>query len=271
MICKIDNLPLYYEEYGQGKPLLCIHGFVIDHRALKGCMEPIFESMDGYRRIYLDLPGMGQTPGLDWVQNADVMLDILKKFISKVIGHETFLVAGNSYGGYMALGLAREMSSQIGGLFLLVPCVVGDGSLRKLPAVEKVDIEAGLEEYVNSTEDFSNFITCAAIATKKTWNRFAAEIMPGINIADYTFLNAYRQRGFSFSFEAEFKGLVFDNPVVALTGKQDAFVGYEDAWDLLKHLPKLTFAAIDNAGHNLQIEQVEIFEAQVREWLRATT
>jgi len=36
MICKIDILPLYYEEYGQGKPLLCIHGFIIDHRALKG-------------------------------------------------------------------------------------------------------------------------------------------------------------------------------------------------------------------------------------------
>ena len=270
MICKIDNLPIYYEEYGQGKPVLCVHGFTIDHRALKGCMEPIFENMEGYRRIYLDLPGMGQTPGLDWVKNADVMLNILKRFIFKVIGTEKFLVAGNSYGGYMALGLAREMNAHIDGLFLLVPCTVGDTSLRKLPTKKDAIVEAGLEEYVNSPEDFSNFLACAAIATKETWNRFATEVMPGIYIADHPFLKAYRQRGFCFSFESELKNLVFDNPVVALTGKQDDSVGYEDTWETVKHLPNLTFAVLDNAGHNLQIEQMEIFEAHMREWLRAT-
>ena len=270
MICKIDNLPIYYEEYGQGKPVLCVHGFTIDHRAMKGCMEPIFEKMDGYRRIHLDMPGMGQTPGLDWVENADVMLDILKKFIVKVIGSDNFLVAGNSYGGYMALGLAREMESQIDGILLLVPCTVGETALRKLPTKEEAVIEAGLEEYVNSPEDFANFLACAAIATKETWDRFAAEILPGINIADHDFLKAYRQRGFSFSFEKELKELKFEKAVVALTGKQDDSVGYEDIWETVGHLARLTFVTLDNAGHNLQIEQVDIFEAHVREWLRVT-
>ena len=271
MICQINNLPIYYEEYGQGKPVLCVHGFSIDHWAMKGCMEPIFEKIDGYRRIYLDMPGMGQTLGMDWVENADVVLDILKKFIAEIIGDENFLVAGNSYGGYMALGLAREMGEQIDGLFLLVPCTVGDTSLRRLPIKGEVAVEGGLEEYINSAEDFNNFIACAAIATKETWNRFAGEVMPGLNIADYGFLKAYRQRGFSFSFEAELKDLQFAKPVVALTGKQDDSVGYEDTWDTIKHLPSLTFAVVDYAGHNLQIEQVDIFEAHVREWLRATS
>ena len=269
MICEINNLPIYYEEYGQGKPILCVHGFTIDHRALKGCMESVFEKVSGYRRIYLDLPGMGQTPGLDWVENADVMLEIIKKFIAKVIGTESFLVTGNSYGGYMALGLAREMGSQIDGIFLLCPCTVGETALRKLPSKKDAIIEAGLEEYVNSPEDFSNFLACAAIASKETWDRFATEIMPGINVADYAFLKAYRGRGFSFSFETELKKLNFDKPVVALTGKQDDSVGYEDTWETVKHLPSLTFVVLDNAGHNLQIEQVELFEAHLREWLKA--
>ena len=268
MICEINNLPIYYEEYGQGKPILCVHGFTIDHRALKGCMEPVFEKVSGYRRIYLDLPGMGQTPGLEWVENADVMLEILKKFTGKVIGNENFLVAGNSYGGYMALGLAREMDSQIDGIFLLCPCTVGKTALRKLPTKKSSIIEAGLEEYVNSPEDFSNFLACAAIASKETWDRFATEIMPGINVADHAFLKAYRGRGFSFSFEKELKKLNFDKPVVALTGKQDDSVGYEDAWETVKHLPSLTFVVLDNAGHNLQIEQVALFEAHVGEWLK---
>jgi pimeloyl-ACP methyl ester carboxylesterase len=270
MICLIDNLPIYYEEYGQGKPALFIHGFSIDHRCMKGCMEPIFERFDGYRRIYLDLPGMGQTPGLGWVKNADVMLDIIKKFIARIIKDENFLIAGNSYGGYMALGLAHEMSAQIDGLFLLAPCTVGDTTLRKLPVREDVVIEESLEEHINSKEDFENFLACAAIATKETWNRFANEIMPGINIADAEFLRVYRQRGFSFSFEDELKSLNFNNPTVALTGRQDDSVGYQDTWDTVKHLPRLTFVVLDNAGHNLQIEHVDIFEAHVAEWLRVT-
>ncbi len=52
MICKIDNHSVYYEEIGSGKPILCIHGFPEDHRTMIGCVEPIMESFDHYRRIY---------------------------------------------------------------------------------------------------------------------------------------------------------------------------------------------------------------------------
>jgi len=269
MICLIDDLPIYYEEHGRGKPILCVHGFTIDHRAMKGCMERVFLNTEGYRRIYLDMPGMGRTPGKDWVKNADIMLDILKKFIARVIGDESFLVAGNSYGGYMALGLARELSAQIDGMLLLAPCTVGETTRRKLPAKANAVVEDGLEAYVNSSEDFTNFLACAAVATKETWDRFESEVLPGINVADTAFLRQYRQAGFSFSFESELKKLQFDKPVLTLTGKQDDSVGYEDTWDTVKHLPRVTFVALDNAGHNLQIEKVEIFEAHVREWLRA--
>jgi len=237
---------------------------------MKGCMERVFQNSKGYRRIYLDMPGMGQTPGAGWVKNADVMLDILKKFIAQVIGSESFLVAGNSYGGYMALGLARDANLSIDGMFLLAPCTVGEFASRRLPAKANAVVEDGLEEYVNSPEDFSNFLACAAVATKETWSKFASEVLPGINIADTAFLRQYRQAGFSFSFESELKKLQFNKPVVALTGKQDDSVGYEDTWETVKHLPQLTFAVLDNAGHNLQIEKAEIFEAHVREWLKAT-
>jgi len=270
MECLINDLPIYYEEYGSGKPILCVHGYSIDHRALKGCLEPIFQNIAGYRRIYLDLPGMGQTPGMDWVKNADTMLDVLKMFISKVIGDESFLVVGNSYGGYMALGLARDPGLHIDGIFLIAPCVVADSAKRKLPAKGSVTVEEGLEAYVNAPEDFANFLACASVATRETWDRFKSEIMPGINIADGNFLRYFRQSGFSFSFEAELRKLQFEKPIVALTGRQDDSVGYEDTWETLKHLPQLTFVALNNTGHNLQIENVDIFNAHVENWLKTS-
>lgn len=44
-------------------------------------------------------------------------------------------------------------------------------------------------------------------------------------------------------------------------------MGYLDAWQLLEKYPRATFAVLDMAGHNLQIEQPDIFEALVDNWL----
>ena len=76
MVCLIRDIPIYYEEYGEGRPVLCIHGYSVDHHLMTGCLEPVFTQMSGYRRIYLDLPGMGKTPAASWIQNADDMLEI---------------------------------------------------------------------------------------------------------------------------------------------------------------------------------------------------
>jgi pimeloyl-ACP methyl ester carboxylesterase len=44
-------------------------------------------------------------------------------------------------------------------------------------------------------------------------------------------------------------------------------VGYLDQFDLLPHYPRATYAVLDTAGHNLQIEQPQLFNALMGEWL----
>lgn len=63
MYCNLGNVSVYYETFGEGFPIVLIHGFTPDHRLMTGCMEPVFENQPGWHRIYLDLPGMGQTKG----------------------------------------------------------------------------------------------------------------------------------------------------------------------------------------------------------------
>ncbi len=63
MQCMVQGIPVYYETYGSGLPIMLLHGYTPDHRVTKGCMEPLFAQRPGWQRIYLDLPGMGQTPG----------------------------------------------------------------------------------------------------------------------------------------------------------------------------------------------------------------
>lgn len=92
--------------------------------------------------------------------------------------------------------------------------------------------------------------------------------MAGCKIADYDFLSKI-QRNYGFS--TNINELVFDKPTVFTLGRQDAVVGYKDAFSILDNYPRATFAVLDRAGHNLQIEQALLFESLMREWLERVT
>ena len=278
MECIINDLPIYYEEHGEGMPILCLHGFPENLLSMKGCLEPFFANIPGYRRIYLDMPGMGNTPARKWIKNADIMLDTLKKFVVQIIGNDGFLLAGFSYGAYMALGMAHDTSMNVDGMFLIGPVTVTDHDKRKLPNSEKMFIEEGLKDFVANIDVsareffFDNF----RVATKETWQRFINEIapayMPG---SDETppawatdFIQNYRQNGFSLTIEPQLKNMYFTKPVTILTGRLDNSTGYEDPWEILGHLPGLTFVALDGVGHFIQIENPDAFNFHLKDWLR---
>ena len=263
---------IYYEEHGQGKPILCLHGFTEDSRSMKGCLEPFFKGVLGYRRIYLDMPGMGQTPAIDSIKNAEDMLALLKQFIKDVIGDEQFLLVGTSYGGYMSLALAADDASQIDGMFLFGPCIIADDEERILPDVEDEElfVEDGLEDEFEDDEDFDDFINTAVNATREVWDRYQAEILPAYKAADRSFTDNYRESGYALSSESKFASLDFPNPITVMVGKQDESVGYEDAWNTLKHLPKLTYLCLNGAGHLMQLENPTAFNFQLKDWLEKT-
>ena len=56
-----------------------------------------------------------------------------------------------------------------------------------------------------------------------------------------------------------------------MTRSLDDSVGYLDQFELLPHYPRASFAVLDVAGHNLQIEQPALFDALMLEWLDRVT
>ncbi|MCL2575991.1 MAG: alpha/beta hydrolase [Defluviitaleaceae bacterium] len=269
MECIINNLPIYYEEYGKGKPVLCIHRFTEDHGLMKGCLEPIFKNLDGYRRIYLDMPGMGKTPSADWITNADIMLDTLKKFVSQIIGDEGFLLVGASYGAYMSLGMAYDADINIDGMFLFNPCTVPNYDERNLPDDEDTFEEDGIEEFVEgeNIEGSDRFFDEAIVVTKINWERYKKEILPAYSLTDMGFCEKYRASGYALSFHSKLKGLDFAKPITVLTGRYDDSAGYEDSFNLLKHLPRLTFVTLEGVGPLMQIENPNAFNFHLKDWL----
>jgi pimeloyl-ACP methyl ester carboxylesterase len=97
-------------------------------------MEPILERRDGWKRICPDLPGMGKTPSREWITNSDQMLDVVMAFIDKVIPDQHFVLAGESYGGYLARGIIQRKSELVDGLLLICPMVIANSTDRILPS-----------------------------------------------------------------------------------------------------------------------------------------
>jgi pimeloyl-ACP methyl ester carboxylesterase len=58
-----------------------------------------------------------------------------------------------------------------------------------------------------------------------------------------------------------------DLPALILLGRQDAVVGYRDAWRIIENYPRATFAILDRTGHFLTVEQQALYSTLVNEWL----
>jgi len=264
MICTVKDLQIYYEEHGTGTPVLCIHGYSSDHHAMTGCFEPIFTQLEGYRRIYIDLPGMGQSTSAPWLKDADTMLDILRMFIDTILPDQAFLLSGASYGGYLAQGLMYLMPERIRGALLLFPVITARMADRTLP--EKCVLERS-DLLDPSAPGLDAFLRMAVLATSETYERYQEDILPGFRVVDKAFSTRYKAEGYRFSFENELPSALFQRPVSILTGRQDHITGYVQAFELLAQFPRATYAVLDRTGHLLQIENVPLFNQHVLDWL----
>ena len=263
----VRDVTIYYEIYGSGRPIVMIHGWSPDHRLMKGCMEPIFQSMDTpWQRIYFDLPGMGKTKGQPWITGTDQMLKVVLEFIDGVIPNRHFVVAGESYGGYLARGVIKERTALVDGLLLICPVAIQETYSDNAPPLQVLQKD---EAFLNSLneEDRQYFEGINVIQNKRVWEKFKEDILPGLKIADYTFLESSLGQHVPYTVDVDLIEKPYQQPTLIVMGRQDSVVGYRDHWQLIENYPRASFVILDKAGHNLQIEQNTLFNALVKEWL----
>ena len=261
--CKVHQAEIYYEEMGQGIPILMIHGYSPDHRLMTGCMEPIFTNREGWRRIYIDLPGMGLTRNYHDISCSDEMLNAVLEFINIVIPDQEYLIVGESYGGYIARGIIEKQPERILGAAFICPVINPSPENRQVEVHDSYKID---NNFINkwSKDEQAEFRDNQVVLNEYTWLRYNNEIVSGIKISDEEFLNKVKkQYGFSFKLDQSH----FTKPSLFLLGRQDSTVGYKDALSLTDTYSRGTFTVIDTAGHNLQIDQPQIFNHVVNEWL----
>jgi pimeloyl-ACP methyl ester carboxylesterase len=297
VISVVDDLPVYYESYGEGRPLVFLPGWGNANGEAQDVHEPVFEQHPGWRRIYLDPPGTGNTPSRPWIKDQDGMLDVIARVIDDLVGSGgsgatgsgatgsaatgsgatglavtgsgvtgsgvtgSFAIAGTSAGGLHARGIVRRDPARILGLLLRVPGVVVDRAQRTLPEYRPLIADPGF----SSDEDPRPLLHTPEYleAHREKQRRF---YLPAEEQADLEFLGAIQRDVSTYSLSTD-PAARLEAPTLIVTGRQDTTTGYADAWSLLGDYPRATYAVLDRADHDLPVQNHTLYRALVSDWL----
>lgn len=250
---------------GEGPPILILHGVTLDHRHMVDALEPVFSAAPGWQRIYLDLPGHGNSPARDEIRSQDDLLQAVIDFADDVLPGQTFSVIGLSRGSYLARGLIYRRPDRITGAALIVPGGNPSSDPARLPAANVLRPDPALRDELSEAELWA-FDNLSVIQTREIVERRRAVIAPARALFDAN-QEARVFAKFDFSFADAEEQMQFHRPCVIIVGRQDAMSGYLDGMDLARRYTRSTLGVLDTAGHALTWERPGLFQSLIRDWL----
>jgi pimeloyl-ACP methyl ester carboxylesterase len=112
----IDGTRAFYDECGEGIPVVCVHTAGADSREYQYLLPLLAER--GYRAIAPDLPGHSRSYPVGWEPHRSINqhAEWVHRFSQEVCGSETPVVIGCSIGGCIAFDLAANHSADFLGI-----------------------------------------------------------------------------------------------------------------------------------------------------------
>jgi len=254
-------MALVAESRGVGCPVVCLPWFGTERSVMAAAMEPVFDDCAGWRRIYVDLPGCGQSPA--GPADSDGVVDAVAEFVDREVGTGPILLAGCSYGGYLAAALARRRPERIAGLLLVCPGIKILAEDRDLPEAQDspaaADWLAGLPSQLRA-----HLSSALGNRTRDVAARVAA-VLASSDPGDEEYLQRLRTTGYRLSDEDS--AVQYGGPTCIVTGRQDHVVGHADQYRALAAYPQASFTVLAEAGHYIPFEQPDAFRRLIRDWL----
>ncbi len=251
---------LDWEERGEGRPLVFLHGLATDRRIMQAACDG---ESSRFRRLYLDLPGHGASKGNPDVVCADDLVAVVAEWVAHVVGGETPALVGYAYGGYLAQGLLRRLTPAA--LFLVCPTVEADFGRRTVPPkrVVRRDDELAFSTDPREREAFEEV---AVIQTAEQLRLFQELIHPANIVADQTVLSGIRAR---YAFARPYAQALgaFGGPVSIVCGRHDHWVGWQDAVKLARVFDDVRVSVLPRCGHLLPLEAPHTFKNLYADWL----
>ncbi|BDR54434.1 hydrolase [Bombiscardovia apis] len=248
---------------GSGLPIFFIHGFGVDHRIFEP-LDVIFEKLGGFQRIYVDMPGMGRTPPMHPAGGLTDLAQWLDEYVESCTKGGSFAMVGNSLGGLLIRRTASQRMDRCKGLAFLAPVVHPKRSERRLPPRTVLREDPALLASVDESLA-SAYQEMAVVQTREHLETYESTVLPGIRIADPDSM-ARLSADYELAMDFDDRWQAFRSPALFICGRQDSSVGYQDQFALSCKFPQSTYAALNEAGHNVHIEQPRATAALIQAW-----
>ena len=229
-------------------------------------LEPVFEATNGWKRVYVDMPGHGLSPPQDDIESQDGLLAAVMRFAEETLPEGTFGIIGESRGSYIARGFVHVVPDRISGVALLVPGGSPSADPARLPAHATMEPDPTMvpELAEGDVGYFENIMVVQRRDILDKWRRSAAPARQLWSADQESRVGA----AFDFSFHTKGETCQFDGPSLIIAGRQDRMSGHLDSVDLLPEFTRASLAVLDASGHGLAWERPELVSSLVADWLK---
>lgn len=226
-----NGLDIYYEEHGEGKPLLLIHGGLLTGDSWRPYIAAFAEH---YRVITPDSRGHGRTANPTGIMSYRLMADDMAAF-AQALDLQKPLICGYSDGGQAALeiGICYSDLPQalvVGGTQLKL----SEESLKWVRSIlgDEQSPDVDTQQFERDNPNFAAMLQ--RIHGPDNWKTLLKQIKPMWNAPlNYT--------------QNDFAQIVA--PTLVLLGDRDGFTQVEEAVEMYRLLPNAELAVLPGAEH----------------------
>jgi len=259
---KLTNFTFAYEQHGRGLPLLFIHGYPLNRFLWK----PQWTGLSDVARIIVpDLRGHGNSEAGPAPYSMDSFAQDCFELISALSISSPFVVCGLSMGGYIAMAMLRLHPERIAGLILTATRSASDTPEAKAGRDQSIQLvqEQGTRPVIEGM--LSRLLSPKSLTNRPEIITQARQIMASLPASTIIKdLQGLKERPDSTALLAS-----STQPTLIIHGKDDQIVPLAEAQNLQNTIPGAQLVVVPDAGHLLNLEQPDLFNAAIRQFLKS--
>jgi 3-oxoadipate enol-lactonase len=256
----IENGNLEYEQSGSGIPLLFIHGYPLSRKIWRPQLSGL---ADIAAMIAVDLRGHGESDPFGGSYPMDFLADDCYRLLKALKVDLPVVICGLSMGGYVAFSLYHQHPEIFKGLILT--------STRS--AADSPEAKANREKSIRDVQENGISFIAQGMLSKL--------VSPGTITANATLLNTIHE----IMLETSVNGVIgalqgmrdrpdstsllpsVSCPVLVVHGADDQLIPKAEAEKMSQQIPQAQLVIIPGAGHLPNMEQPQIFNQAVSNYL----
>lgn len=249
-----------YQVYGSGIPLVFIHGFPLN----SSMWSPQIEAVSDIAKVITpDIRGFGKSKPTKGVYQMDLLASDINTLLDQLSINIPVILCGLSMGGYIAMAFCRHYPEKVAGLILTATRMTADSNEVKANRDKNANLvmTSGINPIIENM--LPMLLSPISLEREPDLTKHVKNIMldcsrEGVHGA----LLGMKER--QDSTEALHN---MNTPALVIHGEMDRLIPIEEAESMVKTLSQGQLIPIPEAGHLPNLEQPQIFNRAIRDFL----